>query len=152
MNQRPPAKIAGLTVFLCPRRAGNLVLTPATCASSHKMAQGAVDDAKVRLWECLDCEVGAKNLAELGGPAPKKRDRTPSYSRGGENAQVVLPALLVATLGFVRTRGRCTAPDAAKHFGRHRDTIAERFAALERLGLVRRVIGPTKTLVWEAAL
>jgi len=132
----------GLAMFLCPHRAGDLLLTPATCAGSHKMAQVAQEDAKVRLWECRTCEVGAANLAALGAPVPRKRDR--SHSMG-------MPETLVATLEFVRDRGRCTSLDAAKHFGRHRDTIAERFHTLEGLGLVRRLAGASRTLVWEAA-
>lgn len=140
----------GLALFLCPSRPGELRLTPATCASSHKASKTALEEAKVRLWYCRDCEVGAANMAALGGTVTKKKARTASRIRGGENAHKALPETLVATLGFVRARGRCTAPDAAKHFGRHRDTIADRLQALERLGLVRRFMGSRKALMWEA--
>jgi hypothetical protein len=45
---RKTSKLAGLAVFECPRRPGNLLLTTTTCAASHKMAQGSQDEAKVR--------------------------------------------------------------------------------------------------------
>ena len=48
MSARKPKKISGLSVFECPSRPGNLLLTPRTCAASHKMAQGSQDEAKVR--------------------------------------------------------------------------------------------------------
>jgi predicted ArsR family transcriptional regulator len=53
-------------------------------------------------------------------------------------------------LEFLRARGRATAPDAAKHFGLHRELMADRFASLERRGLVRRFKGASKALIWEA--
>lgn len=96
MAKRRPTKIAGLPVFTCPRRPGELRLTATTCATSHKMAQRAEEEAKVRLWECIDCPTGAKHLAALGGP---KRPQTDSD----------LPEPLRALLKYIRTRGRCTS-------------------------------------------
>src|SRR3990167_11495101 len=84
----------GLALFLCPSRPGELRLTPATCASSHKAAKTAIEEAKVRLWYCRDCEVGAANLAALGDKAAKKRDRSASYRRRGNDARTALPELL----------------------------------------------------------
>ena len=141
----------GLAMFLCPSRPGELRLMPAACADSYRLSQNAQDVAKVRLWHCMDCEIGAANAAVMGVAPAGKRVRTASYQRGGEAGHKVLPAGQVKMLEFVRVKGRCTAPDAAKHFGRHRDTMAGRLIALERLGLVRRITGASKTLIWEAA-
>jgi len=142
----------GLAMFLCPHRPGELRLTPSTCAGCHKMAQTAQEADKVRLWECRTCEVGAANLAAIGSLPPVKRDRAPSYKRGGDGAKKKkgLASTLVVALEFLRARGRATAPDAAKHFGVHRETMADRFASLERRGLVRRSKGSSKALIWEA--
>ena len=133
-------KIAGLTVFECPHRPGNLLLTPSTCAASHKMAQGAQEEAKVRLWECIDCKVGAKHLAELGNARalkPGKRE--------------ALPEQMKNLLRFVRTRGRATTNEAAAHFARHRGPVHNQLAALEVKGLVRRV-DRDGVPAWELAL
>ena len=62
-------------LFLCERRPGNLMLTAYTCAQQHKAAHGAVDEAKVRLWECRDCAVGAANLAATPTAPPQRRDQ-----------------------------------------------------------------------------
>ncbi len=140
----------GLAMFLCPSRPGDLRLTPAACAGCHKMAQTAQDADKVRLWECRTCEVGAANLAAVSSLPAAKRDRTASYKRGGDSANKRLASTLVVALEFLRARGRATAPDAAKHFGMHRETMADRFASLERWGLVRRFKGASKRLIWEA--
>ena len=140
----------GLALFPCPNRPGELRLTPATCAGCHKMAQTAQEADRVRLWECRTCEVGAANLAAISSLPPAKRDRTPSYKRGGDGAKKALASTLVVALEFLRARGRATAPDAAKHFGMHRETMADRFASLERRGLVRRFKGSSKSLIWEA--
>lgn len=140
----------GLATFRCPHRPGELRLTPATCAGNHKLSQAAQDADKVRLWDCRACEVGAANLAAISSLPPAKRDRTASYKRGGDGSNKRLASTLVVALEFLRARGRATAPDAAKHFGMHRETMADRFASLERRGLVRRLKGASKTLVWEA--
>ena len=137
----------GLALFLCPSRPGELRLTPATCARSHADAQTAQDESKVRLWHCQNCEVGAANAAALGVMRQNKRVRAPANKGSGK----ALPDSLARTLEFVRIRGRCTSPDAAKHFGLHRDTIASRLLVLERMGLVRRIAGASKTLIWTAA-
>jgi hypothetical protein len=141
----------GLATFLCPNRPGELRLTPATCAGCHKMAQAAQDADRVRLWECVACEVGAANLAAISSLPAVKRDRAPSYKRGGDSPKNKgLASTLVVALEFLRARGRATAPDAAKHFGLHRELMADRFASLERRGLVRRFKGGSKALIWEA--
>ena len=132
------AKIAGLTVFLCPRRPGNLRLTPSACASSHKMAQGADDEAKVRLWDCIDCQTGAKHLAELGTVKPGKTK--------------ALPDQMANLLKFVKARGQTTTAQAAMHFGRHHGPVHIHLCALEGKGLVRRVKREGESLAWEAAL
>ena len=133
-------KIAGLTVFECPHRPGNLLLTPSTCAASHKMAQGSQEEAKVRLWECIDCKVGARNLAELGNVKAIKPGK-------GE----ALPEQMRNLLKFVRTRGTVTTNEAAAHFARHRGPVHIQLAALEGKGLVRRVDWDG-ALAWEVAL
>ena len=139
MAQRPPATLAGLPVFTCLRRPGNLVLTPSACATSHKMAQGAIEEAKVRLWECIDCPTGAKHLGALGTARPGKRPPE-------------LPDQMHNLLRFVRTRGRVTANDAAAHFARHRSTVFDQLVALESKGLIRRIEREGGPLEWEAAL
>ena len=138
MSRRAPAKIAGLTVFLCPRRPGNLVLTPSACATSHKMAQGAIEEAKIRLWDCIDCPKGAQHLAELATAKPGKADKG-------------LPEQMANLLKFVKTRGRVTTNEAASHFARHRGPTHIHMMALERKGLVRRAVHDGAQL-WEAAL
>lgn len=147
------------TTFLCPKRPGELYLTPATCAVNHKLAQTAVDEAKVRLWDCRDCPVGAKNLAEAKGLTIKEiewdqerasKRKKESYQRGHAISHRASPHLLAATLEFVRGKGRCTAYEAAAHFGRHRETIAERFIKMERAGMIRRSRGVGVQLYWEA--
>lgn len=142
MAKRRPTKIAGLPVFTCPRRPGELRLTATTCATSHKMAQRAEEEAKVRLWECIDCPTGAKHLAALGGP---KRPQTDSD----------LPESLLALLKYIRTRGRCTVIDAASHFARQRATVADQLAALAARGLIQRIdrgVAGSAAPHWEAAL
>jgi hypothetical protein len=134
------AKIAGLAVFLCPHRPGRLLLTPSTCAASHKMAQGAQEEAKVRLWECIDCKVGAKHLAELGNVKAIKPGK-------GE----ALPEQMKNLLRFVRARGTATTNEAAAHFARHRGPVHIQLAAMEGKGLVRRV-DRDGVLAWELAL
>jgi hypothetical protein len=114
------------------------------------MAQAAQDADRVRLWECKTCEVGAANLSAVSSLPPVKRDRTPSYKRGGDGAKKAMASTLVVALEFLRARGRATAPDAAKHFGVHRELMADRLASLERRGLVRRYKGSNKSLIWEA--
>ena len=133
-------KISGLSVFECRARPGNLLLTPSTCAASHKMAQGSQDEAKVRLWECIDCKVGAKHLAELGNVKAIKPGK-------GE----ALPEQMKNLLRFIRTRGRATTNEAAAHFARHRGPVHIQLAALEGKGLVRRV-DRDGALAWELAL
>lgn len=133
-------KIAGLSVFECPSRPGNLLLTPSTCAASHKMAQGAQEEAKVRLWECIDCAVGAKHLAELGNVKALKPGK-------GE----ALPEQMKNLLRFVRARGTATTNEAAAHFARHRSPVHIQLAAMEAKGLVRRV-DRDGALAWELAL
>ena len=139
----------GLALFPCPKRVGELKLTPTTCAKNHKDSKVATEDDLVRLWECRGCEVGAANLAAIRILPAGRRDRSLSYMRGGSSSQQGLPKSQQAALEFLRVRGRATAPDAAKHFGLHRDTMADRFLSLERAGMVRRVASATKTLVWE---
>ena len=142
MAKRKPTKIAGLPVFTCPRRPGELRLTATTCATSHKMAQRAEEEAKVRLWECIDCPTGAKHLATLGSP---KRPQSDSD----------LPESLRALLKYIRTRGRCTVIDAASHFARQRATVADQLAALEARGLIQRIrrgFASGTDSHWEAAL
>lgn len=140
MASRKPAKIAGLAVFECPSRPGHLLLTPSTCAASHKMAQGAQEEAKVRLWECIDCPTGAKHLAELGNVKALKPGK-------GE----ALPEQMKNLLRFIRTRGRATTNEAAAHFARHRGPVHIQLAALEGKGMVRRV-DRDGALAWELAL
>lgn len=140
MSARKPKKISGLSVFECPSRPGNLLLTPRTCAASHKMAQGSQDEARVRLWECADCPVGAKNLAELGAVKAIKPGK-------GE----ALPEQMRNLLKFVRTRGRVTTNEAAAHFARHRSPVHIQLAAMEVKGLLRRV-DRDGALAWEATL
>ena len=141
--------------FLCPRRPGELRLTSAACAVNHKLAQTAVDEAKVRLWDCRDCPVGAKNLAEAKGLTIKEVEwdqqrKRESYQRGHAISHRASPHLLAATLEVVRSRGKCTAYEAAAHFNRHRETIAERFINMERAGMLRRSRGVGVQLYWEA--
>lgn len=140
MAARKTSKLAGLAVFECPRRPGRILLTPSTCAASHKMAQGSQDEAKVRLWECIDCKVGAKHLAELGNVKALKPGK-------GE----ALPEQMRNLLKFVRTRGIVTTNEAAAHFARHRGPVHIQLAALEGKGLVRRV-DRDGALAWELAL
>ena len=140
VSKRVSAKIAGLAVFECPRRPGNLLLTTTTCAASHKMAQGAQEEAKVRLWECIDCKVGAKHLAELGNVKALKPGK-------GE----ALPEQMRNLLKFVRTRGIVTTNEAAAHFARHRSPVHIQLVAMEAKGLVRRV-DRDGALAWELAL
>ena len=144
-----------LATFLCPRRPGELRLTPAACAVSHKLAQKVTDENRVRLWDCHDCPVGAKNLAEAKGLTIKEVEwdqqrKRESYQRGHAISHRANPHLLAATLEFVRSRGKCTAYEAAAHFGRHRETIAERFLNMERAGMLRRSRGVGVQLYWEA--
>ena len=140
MSKRAPSKIAGLTVFECPHRPGRLLLTPSTCAASHKMAQGSQDEAKVRLWECVDCKVGAKHLAALGNVKALKPGKVEA-----------LPEQMKNLLRFVRARGTATANEAAAHFARHRSPVHIQLAAMEAKGLVRRV-DREGVLAWELAL
>lgn len=129
----------GLALFLCPSRPGDLRLTPTTCATCHKMAQGAEEEAKVRLWYCIDCPVGAQNLAALG--------RNPS--KPAKHAE--LPEQMKNLLRFIRSRGIATTNEAAAHFARHRGPVHNQLAALEVKGLVRRV-DRDGALAWEIAL
>lgn len=138
--QKARAKIAGLTVFLCPRRPGNLRLTPSACATSHKMAQGAIEEAKVRLWDCIDCPKGAQHLAELGTVKARKPGK-----------KEVLPEQMRNLLKFLSTRGQATTAEAASHFARHRGPVHIQLMAMEGKGLVRRVERDGQ-LAWEAAL
>lgn len=130
----------GLALFRCPTRPGELRLTPTTCASSHKMAQGAEDEAKVRLWECIDCPVGVQNLAALG--------RVKAFKQA-KHAE--LPDQMKNLLRFIRSRGIATTNEAAAHFARHRSPVHIQLAALEVKGLVRRV-DRDGALAWEIAL
>ena len=131
--------IAGLSLFECPRRPGNLLLTQQACAGSHKMAQSAVEEAKVRLWDCIDCPVGAANLAELGTAKPIKGTKA-------------LPEQMRNLLMFVKRRGQCTVNEAAAHFARHRSPVWAHMVALEAKGLIRRVGNDDKPVAWEVAL
>ena len=140
MAARPPAKIAGLTVFACPRRPGNLRLTPSACASSHKMAQGAIDEAKARLWYCADCPKGAQHLAALGTVKALKPGK-----------KEVLPEQMRNLLKFIRTRGQATTAEAASHFARHRGPVHIQLMAMQGKGLVHRVERDGQ-LAWAAAL
>jgi hypothetical protein len=140
MAARKAKKISGLSVFECPRRPGNLLLTPRTCAASHKMAQGSQDEAKVRLWECADCAIGAKNLADIGGVKAAK----PSEGEA-------LPEQMRNLLKFVKSRGIVTTNEAAAHFARHRSPVHIQLAAMEVKGLLRRV-DRDGALAWEATL
>ena len=135
-------KIAGLTVFLCQRRPGNLRLTPSACASSHKMAKGADDVDKVRLWYCADCPTGAQNLAELGTAKP-------GTAKAGKAKE--LPEQMRNLLKFLSTRGQATTAEAASHFARHRGPVHNQLSAMQGKGLVRRVERDGQ-LAWEAAL
>ena len=137
---RKPSNIAGLAVFECPHRPGNLLLTPSTCAASHKMAQHAEEEAKVRLWYCIDCKVGAQNLEALG---------TVKANKSGKKE--ALPEQMKNLLRFVRARGRVTTNEAAAHFARHRSPVHIQLSAMEVKGLVRRV-ERDGALAWEAAL
>ena len=139
MAKRPPDKIAGIVVFTCPRRPGTLRLTPKTCAASHKMAQSAEDEAKVRLWECIDCQTGAQHLAALGGAKPDK-------------AKKELPDQMQNLLRFVTFRGQATTAQAASHFERHHGPVHTQLVALEGKGLLRRAKRDDGALVWEVAL
>ena len=140
----------GLALFLCPFRPGELRITPATCASSHKAAQHAAEEAKVRLWDCRDCAVGAANLAAVVQSPPQRRDRSKSYRRGGESSKPSTALRDDALLTWLRERGRATSRDAALHFGRSRDTMADRFGALEKAGKITRFKGQSLALIWEA--
>ena len=131
--------IAGIHLFRCPRRPGDLLLTKQACAGSHKMAQSAVEEAKVRLWDCIDCKVGAANLAELGTSKPPK-------------AAKALPEQMRNLLMFVRRRGQCTVNEAAAHFARHRSPVWAHMVALEAKGRIRRVGNDDKPVAWEVAL
>ena len=131
--------VAGLTLFECPRRPGNLLLTQQACATSHKMSQSAVEEAKVRLWDCIGCPTGAANLSELGGATP------------GKGAKA-LPEQMRNLLLFVKTRGTCTVVEAAQHFARHRSPVWAHMVALEAKGLVRRVERDGEPMAWEVAL
>ena len=93
MAKRRPTKIAGLPVFTCPRRPGELRLTATTCATSHKMAQRAEEEAKVRLWECIDCPTGAKHLAALGSPKRPQTDSDLPEPLRAPTAAPAVPAL-----------------------------------------------------------
>lgn len=135
-----PAKIAGLTVFECPSRPGRLLLTPPTCAASHKMAQVAQEEAKVRLWECIDCKVGAQHLAELGNVKALKPGKGGALSEQMKNL-----------MQLIRARGRATTNEAAAHFARHHGPVHIQLVALEGKGLVRRV-DRDGALAWELAL
>jgi hypothetical protein len=104
------------------------------------MAQGAQEEAKVRLWECIDCKVGARNLAELGNVKAIKAGK-------GE----ALPEQMKNLLRFIRTRGIATTNEAAAHFARHRGPVHIQLSALEGKGLVRRV-ERDGALAWELAL
>ena len=130
--------IAGLTLFQCPRRPGNLLLTKQACASSHKMSQSAVEEAKIRLWDCIDCPTGAANLAELGTANPSKSTK--------------LPKQMSDLLRFLRERGASTVNQAAAHFARHRSPVWAHMVALEAKGLVRRVERDGEPMAWEVAL
>ena len=129
---------AGLTLFQCPRRPGNLLLTKQACAASHKMSQSAVEEAKVRLWDCIGCPVGAANLADLGTSSPSKSTK--------------LPKQMSDLLLFVRTRGTRTVVEAAAHFARHRSPVWAHMVALESKGLVRRVERDGEPMAWEVSL
>lgn len=147
--QKARAK-GGLATFACPNIRGDLRITPAFCASCYRAGKTATDEAKIRLLHCNGCEVGAANAAEIAVPPPARRDRSVSYGRGGTNSRTTLPEILTKTLEFIRVRGSVTAVDAAKHFGRHRDTMTERLSALEGMGLLKRAQGPQRTLIWSA--
>lgn len=130
----------GLALFQCPTRPGELRLTPSACASSHKMAQHADEEAKVRLWYCIDCKVGAQNLAALGTVKAHKAVK-----------KEALPEQMRNLLRFVRARGMATASEAAAHFARHRGAVHNQMSALEGKGLLRRV-ERDGALAWEDAL
>jgi hypothetical protein len=130
----------GLAMFQCPTRPGELRLTPKACASSHKMAQHAEEEAKVRLWYCIDCKVGLANLTALGGMIKKKPEKAAE-----------LPEQMRNLLRFISTRGRATTNEAAAHFARHRGPVHNQLAAMEVNGLVRRV-ERDGVLAWEQAL
>ena len=137
-------------LFLCERRPGSLMLTAYTCAQQHKAAQHAVDEALIRLWDCRDCPVGAANL-EAAPTAPlQRRERLASYRRGGEASKPSTALRDDALLTWLRERGRATSRDAALHFVRSRDTMADRFGALERAGKIKRFKGQSMALIWEA--
>ena len=157
MTEAEPLKAAekarakgGLAMFLCPYRPGGLRITPATCAQQHKAAQHAVDEALIRLWDCRDCPVGAGNLAAAPTAPLQRRERLASYRRGGEASKPSTAMRDDALLTWLRERGRATSRDAALHFGRSRDTMADRLAALERAGKIKRFQGQSRTLIWEA--
>ena len=136
-------------LFLCERRTGGLMLTVYTCAQQHKAAQGAVDEALIRLWDCRDCPVGAANLAATPTAPPQRRERSASYRRGGASSKPTAALRDDALLTWLRERGRATSRDAALHFVRSRDTMADRFGALERAGQIKRFQGQSRTLIWE---
>jgi hypothetical protein len=102
------------------------------------MAQSAQEEAKVRLWDCIGCPVGAKNLAELGTAKPDKASK--------------LPKQMTDLLRFVRERGIATVNEAAAHFARHRSPVWAHMVALEAKGLVRRVERDGEPMAWEVAL
>lgn len=115
----------GLALFLCPSRPGELRLTPSACAGSHKMAQGTADEAKVRLWYCIDCPTGARNLAELGTAKP-------GSAKAGKVKE--LPEQMRNLLKFIRTRGQATTAEAASHFARHRGPVHIQLSSMEGKG------------------
>ena len=126
------------------------MLTVHTCAQQHKAAQHAADEALIRLWECRDCPVGASNLAATPTAPPQRRERAASYRRGGESSKPSTALRDDALLAWLRERGRATSRDAALHFVRSRDTMADRLGALERAGKIKRFQGQSMALIWEA--
>ena len=94
--------------------------------------------------------IGAGHLAAVSAAPPQRWDRSASYRRGGEAPRPSAALRDDALLAYLRERGRATSNDAALHFVRSRDTMADRFGALERAGKITRFKGQARTLIWEA--
>lgn len=61
--------------FTCPRHQGSLRITPRTCADMflRRRRAGKHDEARVRLWACADCEIGARHAGVALPPPPPRR-------------------------------------------------------------------------------
>ncbi len=74
MTRRAAPSPTASEPFTCPRHQGSLRITPRTCADMflRRRRAGKHDEARVRLWACAGCEIGARN-ARVALPPPPPR-------------------------------------------------------------------------------